>query len=234
MTLHGGFRLLASEEDLTGGAIAMPHQILRALVGRPDPLIFDVGASTGHSVERFLAAFERPTIHSFEPQAAAFSELHARFGARPDVHINNMALADRPGIAELHRASYHETASLLAFASDSWWAKSQNVNAEGVMTVALDTIDRYCAARDITAIDLLKLDIQGAEPECLRGAQTMLAATRVIQVEIILHGMYERHGSFAAIETLLAPHGFRLVTLFDILIAPSGELLQLDAVYVRG
>jgi FkbM family methyltransferase len=235
MTFEKGFRLLASDEDTTGGMIAMPVRILRELVGRPDCVIFDVGAGTGSSIERYLAAFERPTIYSFEPQVASFSELYHRFGRRDAIHLNNVALADRIGVATLHRGSYHETASLLEHAPDSWWAKSMDISADGTVTVALDTIDHYCAERGIGAIDLLKLDVQGAEPECLRGARTLLeaGAVRVVQVEIITHGMYARRGSFAAIERLLAPHGFRLFTVFDVMMAAHGELLQLDAVYIR-
>jgi FkbM family methyltransferase len=232
---HGGYRLLASDQDLTGGNIHMPLAILRELVGRPDPVIFDVGAATGASVERYLATFEAPTIHCFEPQAPAFSTLYHGFRRHERIHVNNVALGDRVGAATLHRGSYAETASLLPFAADSWWMRSQNVTADGETTVALETLDHYCAERGVGAIDLLKLDIQGAEPECLRGAQATLAAgaVRVIQIEIILTGLYERRGSFGAIEGLIAPHGFRLHTVFDILIAPEGELLQLDAVYVR-
>jgi FkbM family methyltransferase len=235
MSQHGGFRLLDSETDSTGGAIQRPLAILREQVGRSDPVILDVGSSIGGSVERFLALFEQPTIHAFEPLTAAFSELHRRFGGRDRIHLNNLALADRRGIASLHRGTFHETSSLLALAPDSWWAQSQNVRAEGEVTVALDTVDHYCAERGIDTIDLLKLDIQGAEPECLHGAQAMLAAgaVRVVQAEIILHAFYARRGSFAAIETLLAPHRFDLLTMYDIMIAPRGEILQLDALYVR-
>ena len=235
MSLHGGYRLLSSDEDLTRGSIRMPLAILRQVVGRPDPVIFDVGAASGASVERYLATFEAPTIHCFEPQAQAFSALYHRFGRRERIHLNNLALAERTGAATLHRANLDETASLLQFASDSWWMRSQNMTAEGATTVALDTLDHYCAERAVAAIDLLKLDVQGAEPECLRGAQATLAAgaIRIIHLEIILTGLYERRGSFGAIEAEIAPYGFRLHTLFDILIAPEGELLQLDAVYVR-
>ena len=231
--LHAGYRLLASDQDLTGGAIARPLAILRQLVGRPDCVIFDVGASTGHSIERFLATFEQPTIHSFEPQPAAFSALYHRFCRDERIHLNNVALSDHAGVAPLHFSSYGETASLIEMAPDSWWTKAQKLSVEGAMTVALDTIDRYCAAHDIAAIDLLKLDVQGAEPECLRGAQTMLGAVRIVQTEIILTDMYQRRGSFGILEALLAPHGFRLFTIFDVMIAQDGEFLQLDAVYVR-
>ena len=235
MTEGRGFKLLASDEDSTGGRILMPLQILRGLVGRSDCVIFDVGAGIGNSIERFLSVFQAPTIHSFEPQTFIFSELYRRYGRRDGIHLNNVALADRVGVATLHRGSYHETASLLDFAPDSWWMRSLEISAGDTVTAALDTLDHYCAERAIAEIDLLKLDVQGAEPECLRGAQALLGAgaVRIVQVEIIAHGMYERPGAFGTIEALLAPYGFRLFTLFDMMMAPHGELLQLDAVYVR-
>lgn len=233
--LHGGYRLLASDEDLTRGAIRRPYDIVRDLVGRPDPVIFDVGAATGASVERFFGMFERPTIHSFEPLVSAFSQLYYRFGRDPRVRLNNLALSDHAGVGTLNRGSYAETASLLPFSETSWWKQAQNIVGEGEVATALDTVDRYAAGNDIKTVDLLKLDVQGAEPECLRGAQTLLAAggIRVVQAEVIVHGLYARAGSVGAIENLLAPHGFRLYTLFDVMIAQSGELLQFDAVYAR-
>jgi FkbM family methyltransferase len=198
-------------------------------------VIFDVGAATGATIERFLETFERPTIHAFEPQAPAFSTLLHTYGRRERIHLSNLALADRVGVAALHRSSFADTASLLAFSPESWWMRAQSLTAEGETTVALDTLDHYCADRGIATIDLLKLDIQGAEPECLRGASSLLAAgaIRAIQLEIILHPVYARPGSFGAVEQILAPHGFRLFTVYDVMIAPHGELLQLDALYTR-
>lgn len=230
-----GFRLLAADADPTASPIRPPWSILHTLVDRPDPTIFDVGASTGATTERLLATFERPTIHCFEPLPDACGVLQQRFGGHPDIRLNNVALGDRVGIASLHRSSHTDTASLLAMARDSWWAQAQEISPAEPVTVALDTIDHYCASHAITAVDLLKLDVQGAEPECLRGAQAMLAAGAigVVQAEIILHGFYARRGSFGALEALLAPHGFRLLTVFDVLVDAAGELLQLDTIYVR-
>ncbi|HUA53256.1 MAG TPA: FkbM family methyltransferase [Candidatus Sulfotelmatobacter sp.] len=233
MERNAGYRMMTTDVDMTGGTIARPLAILRQLVGRPDCVIFDVGANTGQSIERFLETFEQPTIHSFEPQPSAFSALYRRFVGDKRIHMNHVALSDRTGVAPLHCSSFGETASLIEMSPDSWWTKTLKLTIEGSMTVALDTIDRYCAERGITTIDLLKLDVQGAEPECLRGAQAMLGAVRVVQAEIILTDMYQRRGSFSAIEALLAPHGFRLFTMFDVFIAQDGEFLQLDAVYIR-
>jgi hypothetical protein len=106
----------------------------------------------------------------------------------------------------------------------------------GTETVAVDTLDHYCATRGIAEIDFLKLDVQGFEPECLRGANTMLAERRirVIQAELTCHRAYERRAGFADYDAILAPHGYRLFTIFNIHIGDTnGELLYLDTVYVR-
>lgn len=233
MTERTAYRLIPAQQGRAGDPILAPHGILKALIGRPDCTIFDVGANIGQSTEVFLSLFEKPIIHAFEPQAAPFAQLHQRFGAIEGVHLNNIALADRVGVAELHCSTHDETASLIPFDSESWWARQLAVQSTGTIPVALDMIDRYCADHDITAIDLLKLDVQGAEPDCLRGAQEMLTARRirVIQIEIILHRFYARAGGFGDVDALLTPHGYRLFTVFDLLMASDGELLQLDALY---
>jgi hypothetical protein len=45
--------------------------------------------------------------------------------------------------------------------------------------VATVSIDHFCAERAIEQIDLLKLDIQGNEPEALAGAAQMLSLGRI-------------------------------------------------------
>jgi FkbM family methyltransferase len=203
-------------------------------VNRPDPVIFDVGASVGQSVERFRALFERPVIHAFEPDGAAFKELHQRFGGLDSVVLNCLALGDSTGTATLRRNNFHETSSLLPLDASSPWAQSLDIREAESALVSIDTIDHYCGERGVATIDLLKIDVQGFEPECLRGAAAMLAAKRIrtIQLEIILHPLYARPMRFTDVETLLSPHGYRLFTIFDLAVASTGELLQLDGLFL--
>src|SRR5438105_253997 len=75
-----------------------PFRDMRRLVGPTDrPLIFDAGANWGQSIENFLRHFERPIIHSFEPDTDAFSELQRRFSGVPDLHLNPLALGAQCG-----------------------------------------------------------------------------------------------------------------------------------------
>jgi FkbM family methyltransferase len=212
-----------------------PFDIVRSLVAQPDCLIFDVGANLGQTTEIYRVLFERCVIHAFEPQGAMFEGLQLRLGGAERVVLNHAALGETVGTATLHRTTHSESGSLLPLQPDSWWAQALDIRPSGTETVAVDTIDHYCAEHGIGQIDLLKLDVQGFEPECLRGARTMLAkrAIRVIQAELIYHGLYQRTTRFIDLESLLDPYGYRLYTIYDIRIGDkNGEILSLDAVFV--
>jgi FkbM family methyltransferase len=228
------YRLMSFDAAGIGGVIPSPRDILRQQVGRPDPVIFDVGANVGQSITRFRALFERPVIHAFEPDARAFQSLQEQFAGVEGVTLNPIALGAAATTAILHRNNFHEVSSLVPLDGASWWGRALDLREVEQTTVTVDTIDGYCAAQGIGTIDLLKVDVQGFEPECLRGAAGMLAArnVRAIQLEVILHPLYARPLHFADVETLLVPHGYRLFTVFDLGIAASGELMQLDAFYV--
>jgi FkbM family methyltransferase len=216
--------------------IPTPYEILRSLVENPRGVIFDVGANHGQSTEIFRVLFDGCTVHAFEPQSDAFEQLSRRLGGVERVHLNRLALGDRIGEAPLHVTTHAESASLLPLNDESWWAQALDIRASGTETVAVDTIDHYCAERAIATIDFLKLDVQGFEPECLRGAARMLAERRigVIQAEIVYHRIYQRATRFLDIEGLLAPHGYRLYTIFNVSVGDrNGELLFLDAVFTR-
>ena len=53
--------------------------VLKSLIGKDNPIIFDVGANTGQSVNRFKRIFNDPVIHSFEPQHNVFKQLQNNY-----------------------------------------------------------------------------------------------------------------------------------------------------------
>ena len=55
-----------------------------------------------------------------------------------------------------------------------------------LQTINLDTLDNYTYSNKIEYIDILKLNVQGHEPNCLKGAQKILKASKInfIVVEI--------------------------------------------------
>jgi len=50
--------------------------------------------------------------------------------------------------------------------------------AERGDTVAIVSLDAYCARKEIPRIDYLKIDVEGYETEVLRGARNVIAPAR--------------------------------------------------------
>ena len=57
--------------------------------------IFDVGANTGQSIDRFNNALNNPIIHSFEPVPECFEKLVQKYYNYNNVILNNFAAGNK-------------------------------------------------------------------------------------------------------------------------------------------
>lgn len=82
---------------------------------------------------------------------------------------------------------------------------------KGEVEVEMMTLDSFIESNNINKIDILKLDIEGAEFEALKGAKEVLTRIkpRIIMIEIIDH-LLKRYGSSAsAVFDLLKGYGYK-------------------------
>ncbi len=207
------------------------------------PLILDVGAHVGQSNQLFRRMFPAATIWSFEPDPDSFARLTASVDAALPGGCVQVAFADRVGTAAFHRNPIGHTNSLYARNPDSQDSIDQvRARAEGRdatpvserIEVPVGRVDDWCAAQGIGAIDLLKIDVQGAEVDVLRGASTILLDTMTVAVEISFFDLYERSNSFHDVESLLHPAGLRLYALAEVSDNPmNGRTDWVTAIYTR-
>lgn len=143
--------------------------------------VFDVGANVGELTllfSRFVG--DGGHVHAFEPSGAGFERLTAvcRAASLRNVVLNRLALAEREGAVNLH---VYEGDYL------SWSTRAERPLANYGISVArptteevpATTLDLYCERNAIAQIDLLKVDVEGAEFQVLLGARRMLEARRV-------------------------------------------------------
>jgi hypothetical protein len=64
-------------------------------------------------------------------------------------------------------------------------------------------------------VDLLKIDVQGAELHALRGAEKTLPRVRFVLTEVSFTPLYEGSCVFGEVYDLLSAQGFRLLSLQD-------------------
>jgi hypothetical protein len=77
--------------------------------------------------------------------------------------------------------------------------------------VSVVTLDAFCAANGIEAVDLVKIDTETTEPAVLRGMAGMLARDRPSIVCEVLPG----HGLEPDLERVLRPLGYSFHLLTD-------------------
>lgn len=156
----------------------------------PAPMVFDGGANLGQFTERVLAARPNATIHAFEPAPQTFQALLRKFPT--GVQLHNFGLSDHEGDATMYADEPTSESASVMPQDRSHWSDHDDFQPIGV--VKLRTIDDVCDELGIERIDLLKLDVEGAELRALRGASRMLAEGRIalIQFEYGLPGMAAR------------------------------------------
>ncbi len=84
----------------------------------------------------------------------------------------------------------------------------------------------------IGAIDLLKIDTQGAELRVLKGGMRGLERVRLIWIEVSFRPLYEGSAVLSDVYAFLRSQGFRLYSLHEGFRGVDGELLQADALFL--
>jgi FkbM family methyltransferase len=184
---------------------------LQRLTATDSPVIFDVGANVGQSVELFRERFPRPTIHAFEPGEFAFDKLVSATRGLSGVLVRNVAVGSKPGSVTLVENTDWVMSSVYEPSGDCWGEVRVR------RTVDVVTLDGYCRDRGIDRIDVLKTDTQGHDLEVLRGAEGLIArrAVRLVLTELIFSDLYKEMPRFDALIGHLLDRGFALVAVYD-------------------
>ena len=70
-------------------------------------------------------------------------------------------------------------------------------------------LDTYCAQHEISSVDLLCMDVQGAELRVLKGLGEVLERVRYIITEIEITPLYYGQAIYAEVHGYLKASGFR-------------------------
>jgi FkbM family methyltransferase len=182
---------------------------------RPDDIsqIVIVGAHEAHEINRLLKVYRRASFLCFEPNPATFKRLAEKFAGFPQVRASDKALGKRPGTARFFEMTMAGNGSLLEPDVEEWLRFTQ-LNKSDVVSfeVTVSTLDKETAGLD--KIDLLWMDVQGAEGDVLAGGVEALARTKAVFLEVALvRSAYKGTLLFPGLSDLLRRHGFLCVGL---------------------
>jgi FkbM family methyltransferase len=166
----------------------------RALDSSVVKRIVDVGANVGYSLSYFAESFPSAVILAFEPSPVHLTQI--------DKNLSANALEQR---VQVIRAAAGTTAGQ-GFLIDAGEA-SRVVDEPAKGRIAVPIVDFFCTIGE-GAVDLLKLDCEGAEFDLLMDTRFEKLDVRTLVLEC--HANRERPHADAAIVERLAALGFTL------------------------
>ena len=185
------------------------------LLLRPGDCFVDVGANAGF-FSLAAAAFVGDTGHviAFEPSSREYASLLANLELNRLSRVTSVqsAIGEKADHADLRIAeSVHSGHNTLA----SGFAY-ENVHSVQIERVAVTTLDSYASDRNVARIDVVKLDIEGAELLALRGARRILASMRPILIlEVFDQGLRKVEGSAEEMQLFLQDLRYSLWEIDD-------------------
>lgn len=183
----------------------------RFLNGNEAPVIFDVGANVGQTVVKFLDAFPKCSINSFEPSPSTYLKLKSSCDAYANVKTWNLGVGSTDGVLSFQENEKTEMSSFLEPGEDCWGRIVNKTNVDVI------TLDSFTENECVDFIDVLKSDTQGFDFEVFKGANRLMASNKIgmIYFEFIFSDMYKNLPPFHEVFSYLTSMNFSLVTFYD-------------------
>lgn len=138
---------------------------------RKGDVFIDVGANIGYySLIASEAVGQETRVHAIEPvpaNAQALRETIALNGIT-NIEVRQVAAGSHRGVTELHIAAE-------PVGNSAWASGVPSALRTGTIVVPTISIDEYAETEAISSVRLVKIDVEGFEPEVLAGMKSILS-----------------------------------------------------------
>lgn len=218
-----------------------------------NPSILDIGSCEGEEIIRFKRVFPLAKVFSFEPVKKNFSLLQKNVSDYnlSDVITHNLALSDFNGTSEIFVSSgtpnveekewdYGNKSSSLLSPGEELKKLFPWLKFEGRETVIVARLDDIQSVSSQKYIDLIHIDVQGAEKQVIKGGMATFKKTGMVFIEVENVELYKNQALRFEVTKLLSKIGFLQVkeinygSSSDLLLIQRKFLLKFMWNYLKG
>lgn len=204
------------------------------------PVIVEIGAHFGEDSVRFTEAFPGCTVFAFEPDPRCIS-VFKKYVDNDRVHLVEVALSDKDGDSSFYQSfdnkiedkvpekydwiSVEDYNNNKLSNSGSSSLKKGYQNKLGEISVPTRRFDTWFSNAGLDKIDLVWIDVQGAEKEVIEGFGEIIQSVKYLWVE---YGESQYEGALSREETIsfMAEKGMSFVPSHSSpAFSPQGDLL---------
>ena len=217
--------------------------LFKNFIKNEKPIIFDVGAHKGETVDRFKSLFKSPKIYCFEPVESSYKTLVKKTKNDKLINVYNTAIC-KDNLSKkinIYKGTSHSSFNK-AILNTKWIklrSRKINVLPDNYLLetkfVKSQSLDNFCKKNKVSHIDILKIDTQGNEDNVLKGAKKLLKKKKIklIQLEVILQDIYSKYLNIFDVEKYLIPNSYRLLGINKYGNLIDNYSFQIDLLYIR-
>lgn len=169
------------------------------------PVVFDVGAHKGSYTEYVLSQIPSAECILFEPNGELYNELVKKYNAF------GILLGETSGVKPFYQCT--NDADELSSTYNRPVFSDVEHNQEIIKCI---TMDSFCESTNINFIDFLKIDVEGAEMDVLKGSFKMLSKHKIMFLQVEYGGTYPDAGiTFMDIINFIELYGYKIYELIE-------------------
>ena len=139
--------------------------------------VIDVGCNRGQTIEFFLNIDKQARIYGFEPNPLLFNNLVKKHSSNSNIKIRNVGISSKAGKLPFYQNIMDETSTFEKVNQASHYLKKK-AKVLGVATdklifstydVEVMTLSTFIREHEEVFIDIIKIDVEGHEYDCLKG-----------------------------------------------------------------
>jgi FkbM family methyltransferase len=162
----------------SGEAFFVKNILAHIIGGKPNAIIYDVGANEGDYAQLVLTSIPSCRIYCFEPNPPTAKRLIARFDKDRAISVHSVGIGKQSGEVMLYDYADCDGTYFASVYRDALLAQSPTAAIREV-SIPVITLDEFSARYSTSAIDLLKLDTEGYEYAALQGAKKLISEKRI-------------------------------------------------------
>jgi FkbM family methyltransferase len=193
----------------------------------------DVGAFRGSFTDAALLYWQPARVWLIEAQPDCAAALRAKYASNPVCRVVHSAVAAANGQVELRINESPDSSSILPILPESTALYGKPLGETRRLLVPGKTLDTLFAAEGIESVDLMKVDIQGAEKQLIEGGRNALQRVHQLYIEVVFDVQYAGSAVFSEVEELLRELGFKVRGFSQGRLGADGALAYTDALFIR-
>jgi FkbM family methyltransferase len=180
--------------------------------------IIDIGANRGQTIEFFLTLNPDSSLYSFEPNPKLFQILEKKYKLHQNVNLIQKGVSDTIETKTFYENILDESSTFEELNMDSNYLKMKSsilgVKPENIVSssypVEVTTLEQFIQESGLKKVDVLKIDTEGHEFECLAGLfqSNEVIEINIIQFEMHFDDMYLKNRSYDEMKNILNSNGF--------------------------